>query len=541
MKASRRLGRFLLLISLLAADGRRSNVSMRKLVCAGLTGGDNGRTFNWTTPGAPMHSTRSANRTALVHWWDDLRLERAGFASRPVHVIRALVQLGFEVDLWLAHWSPSAAQPSPSKDVRASGARYVYVTERGMLAGGRGPSPSTKWIVPEAYAVVVYFNFPPVERHSHIFGALCAFVRHKPTMRIVAVADDESSAMRKLGTLIPETTHEQRLAWARASAPKWMGGQTTRGRGGGDGGGRRGIVATQPPAMPRLNGSDARRLTWLLALELKAYVLSDVVLGITPACVAVVRSVLPATRVGLLPYYQQLRSPAATAALAPARRPRLDPAESHFVYVGMKNLPNRQAVGWVLGKVLPALPPTFRFHIVGRVASVVPCGEDKLQQVTCYPGVNDAVLDALMRGCAASINPAVVPTGIGTKSVRSLANGVPIVTSTNDGTVAVAPPPREAVHVCAPFDAGCFVAGLRRFGNLAGGERLQAGRVARAFVDDAFSWRGFMRNLTQALVDVDVMTAAAGEQAAEQHDAGAHDTAGHRGITLMPGNGSTYY
>jgi len=199
----------------------------------------------------------------------------------------------------------------------------------------------------------------------------------------------------------------------------------------------------------------------MIEYESAIYARANLIVGITNASLAVLRTLAPETRSATLRYVAPL--PPVVAAPTPADR------RTGFLFVGYDNPANNMGVAWFGERVLPVLDDRLgTFHIVGMVrASNALCAH---RRVRCHGPLDDRALSALLATVVATINPIMEHSGVATKSCRSLLERVPVVTTTLDGTFSDGPPP-AAVTLCTPRDARCFAAGLARTADLTPAER----------------------------------------------------------------------
>lgn len=270
-------------------------------------------------------------------------------------------------------------------------------------------------------------------------------------VKVVAVCDDFGVGFRAMMASVPASADGSMAAIVRA-----------------------GLAKRDPAVLPPDRAFAAARTSWLLSLldpyqqqvpavpaaaaamilhESTIYARAHVLVGITKASLAMLRTMAPETDTAILRYVAPLPVPLSPAGPPAGRRTGL-------AFVGYNNMANNMGVAWFGEKVLPALPAGLgTFHIVGMVrAPAALCAHPRVQ---CHGPLDDRALSGLLATVYATINPIMEHSGVATKSCRSLLERVPVVTTTLDGTFSDGQTTR-AVHRCAPRDAPCFAAGLVR-------------------------------------------------------------------------------
>ena len=227
---------------------------------------------------------------------------------------------------------------------------------------------------------------------------------------------------------------------------------------------------------------------FLFHLELYLYAMADVTIGLNSRITSFLERAVPGTPSRLLRYV----APTVTGVgnnnehgdgdgdgesrAIPPFRSRKD-----YLFFGYINPANAKLLEWFHDHVfseLTALAVDHQFHIAGMVTEAAPsfCDCSKrgsssssgsgsgsanvnasnqkcaplYPNVVCHGGVAEEELDKLIRSVRVSVNTVKEPSGVATKSCRSLSWGTPVVASNLDGTFASETP--AAATLCDSSD-----------------------------------------------------------------------------------------
>lgn len=139
-----------------------------------------------------------------------------------------------------------------------------------------------------------------------------------------------------------------------------------------------------------------------------------------------------------------------------------------YLFLGYLNPANVDLLEWFYENVFQSINKNHKFHIVGMVTSgataFCKCQPQKLNDciplqsnVVCHGPISDDKLEILIRNSLLSINTSLEPSGIATKTCRSLTFGTPTVVSELDGTFDGLENVNSGAKICNHTDTECVI------------------------------------------------------------------------------------
>mmetsp|Transcript_65118 Transcript_65118/g.196509 ORF Transcript_65118/g.196509 Transcript_65118/m.196509 type:complete len:1034 (+) Transcript_65118:74-3175(+) len=370
---------------------------------------------------------------ALVLWPTVPVPTLKGSDVRILQTITVLLQMGFDVDL--AYFEEIEDElRRESVQVPDSTPHFASLRELGVqrIVGPLSKSGLQRTAL-SGHQLLVYWLWPNPD-YLECLTETSKYVKQANGMAtVVAVSDDAGLAFRALvGNFPSEPVPVLRRAILHDRPEEFVGTDVEPN-------------GNDLPAIPN-------PIRTVLRYEMKIYCChADVLVGISPAVTDVLSAMVPGKPTVVLPYAMHVQQREARPQFAERK---------DFAFFGYTNTANNAGVAWFLQHVFPLLNGGHTMHILGSVKTrACSCTSSActstMARVVCHGAVSDDELDRIIGTIRATVNPALEPAGVATKTLRSLSLGTPVVTTEHDGTFTKRLRTKGA-RVCPAKDAACF-------------------------------------------------------------------------------------
>jgi len=149
-------------------------------------------------------------------------------------------------------------------------------------------------------------------------------------------------------------------------------------------------------------------------------------------------------------------------------------SRNDYLFFGYQNAANIELLQWFHKHVFGQIETEHKFHIAGMVTSnatdfckCVPKHPNNCapiyKNVVCHGPLSDDELETLIRNTKVTINTVLEPSGVATKTCRSLAFGTPTVVSELDGTFNDNEKVDSGAKICYHSNPECVVNSIKTF------------------------------------------------------------------------------
>lgn len=394
--------------------------------------------------------------------WPTIPVPYKGSDSRALDAIRFLNNAGYKVDL--IFWRDFATElGDPNHNDKPDRLKLAEVGVQNIY----GPydetklSQSDKNLAFSHYFAFIFWIWPD----GPYLECVHDFVNHIKTSNgythIIAAVDDIGVAVRLLYSMDmryenaenKNLTNIENFLLVNKRHPDLLGMEADD------------FVQRQPPSITFKDGLFSP--IYLFHLEMYLYAMADVSVGLNDQIQNYLEKMVPGTPSKRLSYLSSAQPDDSISRIPFEHR-------KDYLFFGYRNDANIELLHWFHEHIFSQIGTSHKFHIAGMVTSdatdfckCIPkypnnC-EPMYENVVCHGPISDDELETIIRNAKVTINTVLEPSGVATKTCRSLAYGTPTVTSELDGTFNDNEKVDSGAKICLHSDPECVVNSIKTF------------------------------------------------------------------------------